>query len=213
MHEIGATRSESILATRPIMDLVRRARLAVVALSALAPSPTWAHIGDSSVNGFLHPFGGLDHLLAISIVGVLAGSSERKRTGLSLALLFLGAMAVGGVAGIGTLMPLVELAVAGSVLVLGLLLMLPRRPNLLVIAVLVAATALAHGWAHGAELPVGAEPAAYAAGFLTATALLLACGAVAGRVIGFVGQRCVRLVRLAGLAIAGSGIMLVAGTA
>ena len=39
--------------------------------------------------------------------------------------------------------------------------------------------ALAHGFAHGAEIPEGANPWVFVAGFVTATSLIHALGAMA----------------------------------
>ncbi|MBB6357916.1 hydrogenase/urease accessory protein HupE, partial [Aminobacter aganoensis] len=51
-------------------------RSAVVAAFALAPSLASAHTGVGHVegfaHGFVHPFGGLDHVLAMVMVGLFA---------------------------------------------------------------------------------------------------------------------------------------------
>ena len=68
--------------------------------------------------------------------------------------------------------------------------------------------ALAHGVAHGLELPALSSPWLYALGFVAATAALHAAGYALVR---FLPQAAAPLVRLAGLASAGAGVWLLAG--
>src|SRR3546814_10624449 len=90
-------------------------------------------------------------------------------------------MAFGGALGVlGVAVPAVEVGIAGSAVVLGLLVALAARPPLWVAAVIVAAFAVFHGHAHGTELPEAADPLAYAAGFVVATGLLHLCGIAFG---------------------------------
>ena len=133
--------------------------------------------------GFLHPYSGFDHLLAMVAVGLWAA----RRGGRALRLApasFVGAMLLGGLAGFaGLALPATQHLVAGSVLALGLLLALPRTPSLAAGCALIAAFGAFHGLAHAAELPAGAPAASYAAGFVLATALLHAAGVLAGRTL------------------------------
>ena len=73
---------------------------------------------------------------------------------------------------------------------------------------LTALFALAHGIAHGLELPELSSPWAYAAGFVGATAALHAAGYALVR---FLPQAAAPLVRVAGLVSAGAGVWLLAG--
>ena len=76
-------------------------------------------------------------------------------------------MAVGGVLGIlGVPLPGVEIGIAMSAAVLGMMVALAARPPLWVAGVIVGAFAICHGHAHGAELPPGADALAYSAGFV-----------------------------------------------
>ncbi len=74
----------------------------------------------------------------------------------------------------------VEVAIAASAIVLGLMVALAARPPLWIAAVLVGAFAIFHGHAHGAELPPGADAVAYSAGFVIATGLLHVTGITFG---------------------------------
>jgi urease accessory protein len=178
----------------------------------LAPGAALAHSGAAGHDhgftyGFLHPLGGLDHLLAMIAVGLLAAHLGGRALWL-VPTSFVALMAVGGAIGFTEIrLPYVELLIAASVTILGML--VATRANLpLVAAMLIAGFfAIFHGHAHGAELPGGASLYPYAAGFLLATALLHLAGIAIG--IGFaklsasgVGQRIVQ---------AGGGAMALAG--
>ena len=130
--------------------------LALLAAALLLPAPALAHIGDGLhhglMAGFLHPFSGADHLLAMVMVGLWAGLSGGKAR-LALPGAFLGAMALGGLLGFaGVALPGVEAGILASVIVLGALAALAVRLPLGTGAALVAAFGLLHGAAHGAEL-------------------------------------------------------------
>jgi urease accessory protein len=83
-----------------------------------------------------------------------------------------------GVAGIPV--PGVEIGIAGSAIVLGLLIVTKARPPLWVAGLIVAVFGVFHGHAHGTELPEATNPAAYAIGFVLATGLLHLAGIVLG---------------------------------
>ena len=88
---------------------------------------------------------------------------------------------MGGILGIiGVPLPGVEIGIAVSAVVLGLMVALAVKPHLAVAAVLVGAFAIFHGYAHGAELPDGSNAVAYSAGFVIATGLLHLCGIAIG---------------------------------
>ncbi|MFF6499606.1 HupE/UreJ family protein, partial [Pseudomonas aeruginosa] len=82
------------------------------------------------------------------------------------------------------------------------------RPPLPLAMAATALFALAHGVAHGLELPALSSPWLYALGFVAATAALHATGYALVR---FLPQAAAPLVRLAGLASAGAGVWLLAG--
>ena len=90
-------------------------------------------------------------------------------------------MAFGGVLGIlGVPLPAVETGIASSAIVLGLMVALAARPPLWAAAVLVGAFAIFHGYAHGKELPDGANAVAFSAGFVIATGMLHLTGIAFG---------------------------------
>lgn len=189
-------------------------RVALVAAMGLAATPALAHPGHEAASGlaqgFLHPLSGLDHLLAMVAVGLIAARIGGRALVL-VPLSFLGTMAVGGAlgaAGIG--LPFVEIGIALSVVVLGASLAL--RPALPVAAamVLVGAFAVFHGHAHGAEMPETGSGLAYGLGFLGATALLHAVGLGLGLSAGRL-ARSLAALRVAGAGLAVAGLGLLAG--
>jgi urease accessory protein len=153
--------------------------LALLAAALLLPAPALAHVGDELhhglMAGFLHPFSGADHLLAMVMLGLWAGLLGGAAR-LALPGAFLGAMAVGGALGMaGVVLPGVEAGILASVVVLGALTALAARLPLPAGLALAAACGLLHGHAHGVEMPGGA---AAAFGVLAGTAVLQAAGLV-----------------------------------
>jgi urease accessory protein len=169
---------------------------ALLALSMLGLAlPALAHPGHAADSGFgaglLHPLTGLDHLLALLAVGMW---SRQQRHGHVLAPAFLVLMALGASTGLAP--PALETSVAASVLLLGVLAAFALRVPPALSLLTVGACGLLHGLAHGQEL-AGMESGA---GFLLASALLMAAGAVPGA----------RLRRVAGAAIGAAGAVLLA---
>ena len=194
--------------------MTRRLSLAAL-LTLLMITSAAAHTGlgepASGVHGFGHPFGGLDHVLAMIAVGLLAASLGGRALFLVPAS-FLAAMAVGGVVGIGAIdLPVVEIAIASSVIVLGAAVALQWRLPLATAMALVGLFALFHGHAHGAEMPGGSAGLGYAAGFLTATAILHVLGLGLGSGIGRLTHSFARPVaRIGGSAMALTGLGMLA---
>lgn len=154
-----------------------RATGAVLLLAAAGSAS--AHPGHGSASllaGLAHPLG-LDHLLAMVAVGLWSAAAlPRERAALG-PLAFLAAMVGGATLALsGLVLPFVETGIAASVLVFGAMLAFPRHVGTGAGLALIAAAAGLHGFAHGAELPLGASVAGYALGFLASTAALHAGG-------------------------------------
>jgi urease accessory protein len=155
-------------------------RLIVFLLVALTASPAFAHTGGGLAGGFAggfaHPFFGADHVAAMIAVG-LWGAFLGMPAMLVLPVVFPLVMATGGVLGIlGVPLPSVEIGIAASAVVLGLMVALAAKPNAWIAAVIVGIFAIFHGHAHGAELPEGADAIAYSIGFVIATGVLHLAG-------------------------------------
>jgi len=180
--------------------------LAVSALPSVALAHTGAEHAFSFASGFKHPFTGLDHMLAMMAVGLWAGLNGGRALWL-WPVAFVGVMVLGGLLGIsGVPVPMVEAGILASVVVLGLLVLAAAQLPVAVGAILVAAFALLHGHAHGAELPGEAAAASYAAGFAIATAILHAIGIGVSRLASNANGRLA--VRGAGALVAAAGVAL-----
>ena len=184
-----------------------------LAVTALAPAAALAHTGHGDhsgfIHGFMHPIGGLDHILAMVTVGLLAYQLGGRALWLVPAS-FLTVMAAGGLLGLaGVSFYFVEPGIAASVVVLGAIVALGLKPHVAAAMGLVALFAVFHGYAHGVEAPVAGSTAAYGAGFLAATALLHATGIAAGMLVGRISERQGQLgYRLAGSAVAVAGLAI-----
>ena len=164
--------------------------------------------------GLLHPILGLDHLLAMVTVGLLSAQMGGRAIW-TVPLTFVSVMAVGGILGIlGVPLPFVEYGIALSVVALGIALFSPKNLPVWLTMVFVGIFAMFHGHAHGTELPVLSETfldvLAYVFGFLVATACLHLIGALVGQSLENT-QRGEKILRFAGLVIAGVGVYLVIG--
>lgn len=184
-------------------------RLTVTAVFCLLPAAALAHTGEGLAGGFaggfLHPLLGPDHVAAMVAVG-LWGAFLGPPAIWVLPIVFPLVMAYGGVLGIlGMPLPGVEIGIALSAAVLGLMVALAARPPLFVAGLLVGIFAIFHGYAHGAELPDGADAVAFFAGFVIATGLLHLCGIAFGLLAETPRGRLA--VRCAGGAIALAGIV------
>jgi urease accessory protein len=185
-------------------------RLAAAAALLAFAAPAAAHTGSTPVvgfvSGFLHPLGGLDHVLAMVAVGVLAAMIGGRALWLVPAS-FLGAMAVGSVLGVS--LPFVELGIVASVVVLGAVVALAPRMPVAVAMALAAAFAVFHGHAHGTEMPAAASALPYGLGFLFGTALLHAAGLGLGLVVERLSRDAGRAaLRVGGGAVAALGLAL-----
>jgi urease accessory protein len=189
--------------------LARTAGTLVLAL--LAASAAQAHPGHDThgfTSGFTHPFLGLDHLLAMAVVGVwsaaaLTGARRLAGPAVFLAMLLLGS----ALPQLGIALPGVETGVALSVVVLGALMFGARQMPAAAGLALVGTAALLHGVAHGSEMAVGQSFAGYAAGFMLASALLHGAGLLAG---GWLQSQRSWLWRGMAALVGGSGVLMLA---
>jgi urease accessory protein len=155
---------------------MHRTALRITAVSlALDPVAAFAHPGHegaSLINGFLHPLGGVDHIVAMVAVGLLAARLGGRALWLVPAS-FVATMAVAGLAASAEVgLPYVETGIAVSVLVLGAIAAFRVAMPVAVAVGLVAFFAVFHGYAHGVEMPETASGLLYGLGFVAATAIL-----------------------------------------
>lgn len=148
------------------------------------PSHAWAHEGSGQAAGLLsglyHPISGLDHVLAMVAVG-LWGAQLGAPAIWVLPVTFPMVMAFGGMLGLmGLPIPGIEVGIALSALLLGLMVLLESRPRLEWAAALVGFFAIFHGHAHGTELAAGQSAIFYSLGFVISTGTLHAIGITIG---------------------------------
>lgn len=169
----------------PQPGALMRALIALVL--ALVPTAAFAHtgVGDTSgvLHGFMHPVGGLDHVLAMVAVGFFAAALGGRALWL-VPLSFVGMMVAGfllGTSGIG--LPYGELAIGASGIVIAAAALLGRHIPTYAAMALVGGFAVFHGVAHGAEMPLDAPGLDYGLGFTLATVLLHLTGIAGGYAI------------------------------
>jgi urease accessory protein len=178
-----------------------------------AATPAFAHTGVGTTvgiaDGFFHPLGGVDHILAMVGVGLFATVLGGRALWL-VPLSFVVMMAAGGALGMmGIAIPYVEIGIACSVVALGAMLTFQWKFPAAVAAALVGLFAIFHGHAHGAEMPDSASGLQYGAGFVLATVLLHCAGIAVGVVIGLLsGSLYPRITQAAGAAMAIAGIAM-----
>jgi urease accessory protein len=187
----------------------RLAALLVLPVTMLAYIPTaGAHSmgaeGGGFITGLAHPFLGLDHLLAMIAVGIWAAQTGGNAVW-RLPLSFIVMMTVAAlISASGFSLPVLEPLIAGSVVLLGLMVVFAIRLPVNLSMLLAGVFAVFHGYAHGLEMPQASSAIQYGGGFVLATTLLHLIG------IGFVkiAYRKNLLSRLSGSIITLAGLYL-----
>lgn len=182
-----------------------RSMAAVTLMTTLASAQ--AHTGHGAegfIAGIVHPFWGLDHLLAMVTVGIWSVVMLPKAHRLAGPALFMAMLLVGALVALsGVVLPQAEPGIAASVAVLGTLLLLARRIGLITGLGLISVAALLHGYAHGSELAAGQSFAVYATGFMLGSAALHGVGLAAGHALqhlpAWVGRTAAVLMGISGL--------------
>jgi urease accessory protein len=168
---------------RKFRSLVRRMLFSAI---LFLPTTVFAHVGSGDAGGFLtgmqHPISGFDHVLAMVAVGLWGAQLGAPALWL-LPVAFPMTMAFGGMFGLlGLPLPGVEVGIAVSAIVLGIMVFREIQPALWVSLAIVAFFAIFHGHAHGTELPPGQSGILYSMGFVMATGCLHGVGIAIGLV-------------------------------
>lgn len=160
----------------------------------LAASPALAHhpLGGEApqtvfhglISGLAHPVIGLDHLAFVVLIGLAAALAGRSMMG---PVAFIGATLAGTAVHLaGVALPLAELVIMASVVVMGALLVAGRQVAGPVALAGFAVAGIFHGWAYG-EAVVGATPMpifAYLLGFgMIQFAIAAGVAVVAGKML------------------------------
>lgn len=152
--------------------------LPLVLLPMLAYAHPQGH-ADSLLLGFSHPWLGMDHLLAMLAVGMLAATQSNVKTKITVMLCFLFSL----IAGVYTpapasLLSSVEYIVALSVGLLGISLLFAQRLPSPIYLTVVIASGLLHGIVHGAEIPNNSQSNSFVLGMLLASVVLHLSGLI-----------------------------------
>ena len=159
--------------------------IVLVLAAGLIPSVVYAHDGSNVpfggfLSGLVHPVLGYDHLLAMLSVGILSAQIGGRAIW-TVPATFVGVMAVGGALGLIDIgLTSTEFGIAASLVLLGAIIAAERSLPVRLAMLGVGFFAIFHGYAHGTEMPTTAEPALYALGFLTGTALIHIAGVIIG---------------------------------
>lgn len=158
-------------------------KLLATLLLLITSGSAFAHPGhdiSGLTAGFSHPFSGLDHLLAMVAVGLLA-ARHKGAARLALPAGFVLSMVAGALLGAaGWVLPAQEALVASSLMVFGFMLAFVARAPMAVTLPIVSVFAVFHGGAHFAEMGQ-AGLASYVAGFAIATVALHGAGLLLAR--------------------------------
>jgi len=178
--------------------------------AAYAHHPMGGEVPTTIMQGLLsglgHPVIGFDHLAFIIGVGLLAAFQRNRLAipvGFAVATMLGTTLTLSAVA-----LPLAELVIAASVVVVGAALARGRLAELLPTTVLVSVAGLFHGWAYGGAV-IGAEPTpvlAYLVGIaMVQMAVMLGVGLLARSLWQMAGTSALQS-RLAGAMVAGVGL-------
>ena len=159
---------------------------AAAPLLLLFAMPAFAHVQQGQaqglVTGLMHPVSGIDHVLAMIAVGLWGAQLGNPALWL-LPVTFPMVMSMGALMGLlGIPLPGIEIGIALSAILLGVMVFGELRPKLVIAAALVGFFAIFHGHAHGTELPAGQSGLLYSMGFVIATGCLHGIGIALGLV-------------------------------
>ncbi len=139
--------------------------------------------GSGIMAGLTHPIFGLDHLLAISCLGLFIATLNDRKHWL-IALAFTITMAISGWMGIATEgFTYMETGIAVSVVLLGVLLASNSKVTVLIGIIASIVIAFFHGYAHGVEMPESSSAFVYISGYTLGVILIFAISIGIGRLI------------------------------
>jgi urease accessory protein len=157
----------------------------IIAALAMAPTIALAHPGGLDhihglTDGIMHPLTGLDHVLAMVAVGLLAAQLGGRALWIT-PLSFMAMLVVGALLAMAHIaVPLVEVGIALSIISLGVVLLFGVGLPTAGAMAFVGFFAIFHGYAHGLEVSNTASALSYGVGFVLATGLLHLAGITLG---------------------------------
>lgn len=184
--------------------------LLINAAPVLAHHPNGGSTPSNFIEGFMsglgHPVIGIDHLVFVIAIGLLAALS--KKMGMIIPTAFVIATAIGtGIHLQSVDLPAPELIISASVLIMGIFLAQKNQANLILLAAVASLAGIFHGYAYGESI-VGAESTALVAYLLGFCSIQFGMSAIAF----YLGQKIVNqpnktslALRFAGFTISGIG--------
>ena len=160
------------------------------------------------LTGFIHPWQGLDHILAMIAIGLWAAQQGAQRLW-QVPVAFVSILLVAAIVGLnGYQLAYVESGISSSLLIMGLMLAFAIRLSIFPSLLMVGLFALFHGYAHAIEMPQTSNMIVYANvyGFMFSSCILLGLGVVLGQLCR--DQLKQTLLRFGGLAIGFTGVWL-----
>lgn len=132
---------------------------------------------NSLVAGFMHPLTGMDHLVAMLIAGALLANAARSQFAVCTIVMLLALLSGTALGALFGAYAAIELLVMSSCFILSGVLLVKHRYEITAksACALLCSFFVAHGWAHGAELP-SENIMLFISGFLLAAIMLFALG-------------------------------------
>ncbi|MGZ4991058.1 MAG: HupE/UreJ family protein [Methylobacter sp.] len=159
----------------------------VAALFLVSPSlyaHTGEHIEHSLISGLLHPLTGIDHLLVLLAVGLIAAKQGGKAL-FAFPAVFLALMAAGAVLNAAAVqIPFVESLIALSVVAFGVLVSSKQKHHSKLPFLGLSFFAVFHGYAHAAEIPADTGAAVYFAALMLMSLAICVGGCIVGTIAG-----------------------------
>jgi len=156
----------------------------LAAEAAAHPMRGW-HPDHSFVNGFLHPWQGIDHLVTMIGIGIWASQSSRDHPRwLQVAGIFSGTMAAAFFISYKYELDLgnmVESSIGIGLMILGVILVFTPHFSFAFMLPVIAVMAVFHGAAHAEEMAHNLSTLWFVAGFISATLVLQYIGFACGR--------------------------------
>jgi len=160
--------------------------------------------------GLKHPVLGLDHLLAMVGVGIVSAQMGGRAVW-AVPAMFVTSMMIGGILGmIEYDVGAIEVGIAMSVVLLGLVIAANAKIMASIIYGFVALFGIFHGYAHGVEMPTLAVSWIYILGFMIGTSSLHIVGVFIGLVSNKINHGSL-ILRYSGAFMAGMGFHILLG--
>ena len=155
----------------------------ITALCLVSPSllaHTGGHIDHSLMSGLLHPLTGIDHLLVLIAVGLIAAKQGGKAL-FAFPAIFLVLMAAGALLNAyGVQIPFIESLIALSLMAFGLLVCINQKQRSKILFLGVSFFAVFHGYAHAAEIPADSSAMMYFSALMLMSLVICLIGCVLG---------------------------------